>query len=921
VALGGTGAARRTLSGTRAPDGTLVDALGPPALLAADEVELSAEDLEEATSDRGVEGETPFIGQALASEVVRNGIDRAFNVGLPSLVAVEGERGAGRTRMLVYASEYAARIAPDVEVLYGACREGGDGPYAPFSRVLLDRFGVTPSSGPAAVRGQMATQVSEALGATDAILVAETTHLLGHVAGVPFPDSPFLTPLEGKPDELRRRARRAVRRLFEGLAQSRPVLLLLDNVHESDADAWGIVEELLSAEAHLAIVVAGSPPTLERTRALRVTPESVFTAPLAPFGEAEVATMLLTLLPTLTAAPESVVGAITHRSRGNPGALRELVIALKEAGLFRETPEGTVADESMLGAPGIPLSAEDALRARIGRLDAEERGVLERAAVVGEVFWAGAVLAQMRAEREAPTGYDPIDLWPDDRDEDRLEAVLGALELKGFVERAAVSDIPNTIEYVFAQAGSRALLYAEQAELVRTARHAAVARFLALRADLARETVASMIAPHFERAGMLARAGRAYLDAAVSERLRMRTASALRLVEKALPLLDPEDVGRRIDALHEYGSLLTTVGRYDEARAAFREMLSLAWKMAAPSKGGAALNRLARIERLQGQETLARGLLDRALVLFRRAGDLRGVASTLDDIAQVRRLQGEYVEALDAAREALDIRRAHADARGEAVSLQTIGSIELARGELQVAEPCFQQALEIRRALGDLEGMADSYNALGILAYDRGDLDSAVAAWSAALSQAREIGDARRQAFLLNNLGEAHLAAGRLDEAERALEEARAIAEPVGDLRAQAEIARNLARVSVRRNDDDAEARISTAIELATAYGSREAMALAQRALGQYRARTLFDASGAVDRRAEEAFLSSIDGFREIGNEKEAARSLAELGFHLVERGDVETARERLREARATFRRIGMVAEAERVERTLADIT
>jgi muconolactone delta-isomerase len=88
--------------------------------------------------------------------------------------------------------------------------------------------------------------------------------------------------------------------------------------------------------------------------------------------------------------------------------------------------------------------------------------------------------------------------------------------------------------------------------------------------------------------------------------------------------------------------------------------------------------------------------------------------------------------------------------------------------------------------------------------------------------------------------------------------------------------------------DDDAESVLLRAKELAQEYGSAESIALAHRVVGMWQAQTLFDADGEADRRAEESFLTSIDLLRQIGNEKEAARSLAELGHHLIERGDVE---------------------------------
>ncbi|MEM9193847.1 MAG: AAA family ATPase, partial [Myxococcota bacterium] len=211
------------------------------------------------------EVEPPLVGQAEASQAIRTGIERAFSVGSPTLVSLEGEAESGKTRLLVYASEIAARQEPNVLVLYGACRKGGgDGPYAPFSRMLLERFGVTPASSPATVRGQMATHVSRALMTKDAIQVAETTHLLGHVAGIPFPDSPFLGPLADKPDELRRRAGGAVRRFIEGEGQQHPVLVLLDDMHHVESDGWEIAQELTRSDGHIAIVMAGDAPLGER---------------------------------------------------------------------------------------------------------------------------------------------------------------------------------------------------------------------------------------------------------------------------------------------------------------------------------------------------------------------------------------------------------------------------------------------------------------------------------------------------------------------------------------------------------------------------------------------------------------------------------------------------------------------------------
>ncbi len=862
--------------------------------------------------------EPPLVGQSEASAAIFSGIETAFSRGEPTLVALEGERGAGRTRLLIHAAEIAARLSRETRVQYASFREG-EGPHAPFSRMMLERFGVIPSSAPSSVRGQMATIVAETLPNADAVTISETAHLLGHLSGVPFPDSPFLMPLEDRPEELDRRARNAFARFLEADARKRPLLVLLDNAQLAESDDWELLQVILSIHAPISIVIAGEAPILERATKLDA-PGGVAAGPIAPLGEADVASMLHVLLPTLIHASEPVVAALTHRSRGNPAALRELVFALVELGLFTRGPTGLVADPTKLETGGLPVTTEDAIHARLMRLDDLERATLDRAAVVGEVASDRAVLAQMRSERRSPGDRtEPLSLWPDDDDESALSEALRRLEEKGFLERLEETEIAGAREYRFVHAKTRLFVYRAQDPELLAKRHATIAHWITVSLELRRQGVAAMAAPHLEKAGMSSRAGRAYLEAAKDELARMHTQTALRQVEKALELVPPSEISRRIDALHVLGSLLTTLGRYDEAMSAFAEMLEVSWRVGARGKGGAALNRIARIHRMKGEEEQARAILLRALELFRAAEDLRGVASTLDDLAQVERLRGELEQALRAAREALEIRRNHGDTRGEAVSLSTLGLIEHARGNLGRAEQSFRASLEIRESIGDRAGVMQSFNALGVVAFERGDVERAESAWRAALQEGRKMADRRTQTFVLNNLGEALGKSGRFDEAMACLEEARALAHELGDRRAIAEIERNLGLIALERGDENAAEILHCALEMAKAYGSKEAIALAHRAIGQLRAQTLVQLGDHSDRRAEESFLIAIDLFREIGDEKDAARALLDLGQHLATRGDAETAKERLREARAIMRRIGL-AELERVEQTLLEL-
>ncbi len=882
-----------------------------------EETELGEDDIESESHAGTEEVEPPLVGREEISLILRTAIETAAAQSKATLVALEGEAGSGRTRLLFHAAELAARSNPGARILYGASRDG-DGANAPFTRILLERFGVTPSSSPSVVRAQIAMFVAEGLQSADALTIGETTHLLGALSGVPFPDSPFLAGLGDRPDELRRRQSAALKRLFEGDARQRPTLLLLDQMHLAEDGAWQLVEVLASCEAPLTIVIAGEQPIAERTGKIEAK-GGVVAGPIGPLSEADVASMLHVILPALASTPEPVVAALTHRSRGNPSALRELVFALVEAGVFLKGDHGLVPDLARLEGGDLPIDLEDAIRARLARLDDLERATIDRASVLGDVVADRGIFAMMRSERPAtPPSDDPLKIWPDDDDEHALSHALTRLEEKGFLEPIE-SALPGNREYRFVHGETRRFVYAHLPEAQRLSRHATCAHWITTSLDIEREGVAALAAPHLEKAGMTVRAGRAYLMASKQDLALGNTPIALRHAEQAVALIADDELSRRLEAWHVQGSALTTLGRYDDALAAFGKILEASFRFGARGKGGAALNRIARIYRARGEDASARAVLLRALELFRAAGDVRGIAASLDDLSQTETLLGNLEGAGQAASEALHLRREHGDARGEAVSLTNIGRIQHARGELEASAQAFEMALSLRQQVGDRAGVAESLNAVALIAFERGDNERAENAWREALIEARAIGDRRTQTFILNNLGEALSSEGRTEEARVLLVEARAHAHESGDKRGMAEVERNLGLVALKLEEDDAEQILLRALALANEYGAKASIAQAHRALGLMRSRTLFDADGAADRRAEESFLLAIDEFREIGSEKEAARVLADLGRHLLERGDTEGAKERLREARALMRRIGL-PEIEKVDATLASI-
>jgi tetratricopeptide (TPR) repeat protein len=512
-----------------------------------------------------------------------------------------------------------------------------------------------------------------------------------------------------------------------------------------------------------------------------------------------------------------------------------------------------------------------------------------------------------------------LSIWPNDNDESQLFQALVTLEDKGFIVCIERSDVRGRNEFTFQHASTRKVIYNDLPEPIRMRRHAIVARFLSMTEGLRPEGIDSVIAPHLERAGRKAEAGRAFFNAAEEERRRLRTTMALRLIERALPLIETEDVAFRLAAIHKHGSLLALLGRYDEAEAAFSQMLELSYSIGARGKGGAAFNRIARIYRARGMHAKALTYLERALRLFREANDQRGITSTYDDMAQVYRSQGNLEAALTAAKEALESRLLEKDQRGQALSLNTIGNIMLDRGDFNSAQSRLKAALEIRSSIGDHEGVIQTLIALGKLAYFQDMFDEAIAHYQTALESAREMANTHSQSILLNHLGEAFLSKDVYDAAESALKEAKGLARQMNDQTTLAEVECNLGLLALKTGKSDVKDLLENALQLAKQFGTSETLARVYRAIGRLRAQTLFDDGGNRDNNAETQFRESIRIFEKSGNRHEMARTLAELGYHLIERGDRNAARQALQTAYETMSELKL-RDQRKLEETLAQL-
>jgi DNA-binding SARP family transcriptional activator len=304
-----------------------------------------------------------FVGRERELERLVAGLSEAL-AGNGCLFLLVGEPGIGKTRL---ADEVVARArGRGAGALVGRCWEAGGAPaYWPWVQSLR---GLVRSTAVEDLRFQ--------LGAGAAVLA----QLLPELEEL-FPDLPRLPTLEA--ESARFRLFEAVSMFLRNAASSRPLVLVLDDLHAADEPSLLLLQFLARelADSRLLVVAAyrnvdPTPNEPLRASVTELAREPVTrTVTLAGLAEEEVGQFI-----ERTAghhATKEVVAAIHEETEGNPLFVGEVVRLL--------ATEGNIADAEASGM-AIPQSVRDVIVRRLRHLSEECNRVLVLASVLGREF-------------------------------------------------------------------------------------------------------------------------------------------------------------------------------------------------------------------------------------------------------------------------------------------------------------------------------------------------------------------------------------------------------------------------------------------------------------------------------------------------------------------------------------------------------
>ena len=635
--------------------------------------------------------------------------------GHAAAIELVGEPGIGKTRLL---AEFAAHAdARGRLVLSGSASElERDLPFSVFVDAL-DEY----------LRGLAATRLAR--------LDEDVRTELAHV----FPSlSAFASAGAVALQDERYRSHRAVRALLEHLAETRPVVLVLDDFHWADAASVELFGALLRRPPAAAVLIAVAvrprqlPERLSGALERANREEALARVELVALTPAEARELLSE---TVDAADAT---ALYEESGGNPFYLEQLARSLSRDGAATRAPEISLAGAHVPAAVVASLSEELAL------LSAGGRRVLEGAAVAGDPFEPElAAAGAATSEAEA------------------MDAVDELLQL----DLVRNTDVPRRFRFRHPLV-RRAVYDAAPGGWLLSA-HGRCAEALA-----ARGATAASRAHHIERS---AREGDldavAVLRAAGDETVRLAPASAAHWFAEALRLLPPTaPAEERGELLFARAQALTAAGRFADSHIALLEAIAVV-----PDESHAIRARLARacagVESLLGRQPQAGDRLERALAELPDQGSREAVMLMLElTVNGVWRARYEEMHAT--AERAVSAARQLGDAPLTAAALAELALADSMMGEAARAESNRSEAAALVDSLTDGE-LARHLEAAAWLAGVELYLDryaEADAHANRALAVARATGQGELFLLLVAILGGVWRQRGKLAEAVELLD-------------------------------------------------------------------------------------------------------------------------------------------------------
>ncbi len=552
---------------------------------------------------------------------------------------------------------------------------------------------------------------------------------------------------------------RLVRRLITQLAQRRPVLIVLENIHFHDEQSLSLLREWNQVR-HPWPILGLTTGRLgnRRVEAIRHEPNMVVIE-LGELDERARRELIVRRFEDPAAAQE-LADAILARTGGHPLFIEQVLASLLDRGVVGWNAQGRYLVVLQPRASiELPPSMEAALAERIEELPRNEQEVLQAAAILGRVFRPAEVALLV------------------ERDVDRS---LEHLVDRSFIEPVAPgSGHPDTMR--FATMSLHEVCKGNLSPDVAKELHGRAADLLRNRSDYSPERDDGLIAEHLLAADRPAEAIDFAIQAAVRAYDLAGNVEAFYHLSQALRAMSADDP-RRWEVLLRRERILHAWGRRRAQGADVRQLLRLAEALDDPEKRVIASIRLLRFYLEVGRTAQAERLIPRLESTIAALPSPAPFLAVLGELrSELMLVRGDFESAEQIARDALQY--CGSDQRGQRQRcrlLRSIGQVKNGVGRYAEAREAYGEALSIAREIGNQRLEADLLNALGEVAGRSTHYQEAIDHFKRALAIDRDLGDRFATGRKLANLGITYAKIGLHRRAEKFLRKALELHEAVG---------------------------------------------------------------------------------------------------------------------------------------------
>ena len=435
-----------------------------------------------------------LVGRDEEMELLAHALARVRREREPQLVTLVGVPGIGKSRLVAELLTHVDSLPDLITWRQGRCLPYGEGvSYWALGEMVKAQAGVLETDTAPVAETKLAETVSGLVPDAEEArwVLGQVRPLLG-LAGA------------GGADDRRSEAFAAWRRFFEGLGEQRPAVLVFEDLHWGDEGLLDFVDHLADWASGVPLLIVGTarPELLERRPGWGGGKANSTTISLRPLSDVETARLIGVLLDQ-SLLDADVQRELLGRAGGNPLYAEEYIRMVRDGRFSREN---------------LPETVQGIIAARLDALALEEKQLIQDAAVLGKVFWSGA-LASIGGESR----------WT-------VEERLHALERKEFIRRERRSSVASEGEFAFRHVLVRDVAYAQIPRAARAVKHRLAAEWIdSLGSDRA-EDRAEMLAHHYAEALDFARAaGQDTLELQDRARLALRDAGERALALSALP--------------------------------------------------------------------------------------------------------------------------------------------------------------------------------------------------------------------------------------------------------------------------------------------------------------------------------------------------------------------------------------------------